>query len=120
MYNPCSSTAPPTIRVYRQAPEKDSAGVRSKEHLGRQQEQQPHSQAEHGADGGAHGGDFIAGIASFSSADVLSQQNRGGSAHGFQDNNHHVHHLVAVADRGHGSRTEVRDHELVHVSHQQL
>ena len=51
---------------------------------------------------------------------MLRQQNGGGGAHGGQHDDDHVHHLIAVADGGHGCGAEVGDHELVHIAHQKL
>ena len=91
-----------------------------KDHVGRQQQNESHQKAEKAADRHAYGGDLVAGLPLLPGADVLSQEDGGGGAHGLQHDDDHVHHLVAVSDGGHGSRAEGGDHELVHIAHQQL
>ena len=51
---------------------------------------------------------------------MLGQENGGRRTHGGQHDDDHIHHLIAVADGGHGGRAEAGDHELIHIAHQQL
>ena len=88
--------------------------------MGHAQQEQAHHRAERGADGHAHRGDLVARLPLPARADVLGQQNGGGRAHGLQHDDDHVHHLVAVAHGGHRGGTEMGEHELVHIAHQQL
>ena len=88
--------------------------------MGCQQQNKSHQKAEKAADRHAYGSDLVAGLSFLPSADVLGQEDGGGGAHGLQHDDDHVHHLVAVSDGGHGSGAEGRDHELVHIAHQQL
>ena len=85
-----------------------------------QQQEKPHQKAEHGADRYRRRDDFVALFPGAAGADVLGQQDGGGGAHGGQHNDDHIHHLIAVADGGHGSGAEAGNHELIHVAHQQL
>ena len=92
----------------------------SEQSLGSQQQEKPYGQTEHHGHRRAHCGDLVTGPPGLAGADVLSQQDSGGGAHGLQHDDDHVHHLVAVADGGHGGGPEVGDHELIHVAYQEL